>query len=102
MESIETSLGLKAINISTEITQGEIIDLTNNYIANDDNDNYRNYINMKPESSNSKEDTKIIQSKIINLENKNISNINQHKYIDINEVLEKYNLQRIRTHWYNI
>ena len=102
MESIETSLGLKAINISTEITQGEIIDLTNNYIANDDNDKYRNYINMKSESSNSKEDTEIIQSKIINLENKNISNINQHKYIDINEVLEKYNLQRIRTHWYNI
>ena len=101
-EPIETIPGLKAINIPTEITQGEIIDLTNNDIANDDNDKYRNYTNLKIESSNSKEDTHTIQSEIMNLENTNLSNMNYCKYIDINKVLQKNNLQRVTTYWYNI
>ena len=45
---------------------GEIMDLTNNDIANDDNDKYRNHTNLKSDSSNSKEDTHTIQSEIIN------------------------------------
>ena len=101
-EPIETILGLKAINIPTEITQGEIIDLTNKVITNDDNDKYRNYTNPKYESSNSKEDTHTIQSEIIDLENTNLSNMNYCKYIDINEVLEHNNLQRVTTYWYNV
>ena len=42
------------------------MDLTNNDIANDDNDKYRNHTNLKSDSSNSKEDTHTIQSEIIN------------------------------------
>ena len=70
--------------------------------ANDDNDKYKNYTNMKSESSNTKENTQTIQTEIINLENEITSNINQHKCIDINEVLKKCNLQRVTTYWYNI
>ena len=70
--------------------------------ANDDNDKYKNYTNMKSQSSNTKENTQTIQSKIINFKNKNILNINQRKCIDINEVLKKCNLQRVTTYWYNI
>ena len=55
----------KTINIPTKITHGEIIDLTNNDIANDDNKKYRIYTNLRSESSNSKEDTQTIQSEII-------------------------------------
>ena len=83
--------------IPTEITQGEIINHTNNHIANDDNDKYRNYTNIKFENLTSKEDTHTIQSQIINL-----LNINQRKYIDINEVLKKYNLQHVTNYWHNI
>ena len=101
-EPIETILGLKPINIPMEITQGDIMDLTNNNIANDNNDKYKNSTNIKSESSNSKEDTHTIQSKIINLENTNLSNINYYKYIDINKALEKNNLERVTTYWYNI
>ena len=84
---IETIFGLKAINIPTEIRQEEILDLRNDYIANDDNNKYKNYINMKSESSISKEES---QSEIINFNNENISNINQRKNIDINKVLKIY------------
>ena len=101
-EPIETIPGLKTINIPTELTQGEIIDLTINDIAIDNNDKYRNYTNSKSESSNSKEGTHIIQSAIIDLENTNSSNMNYCKYIDINEVLQKMNLQRVTSYWYNI
>ena len=86
-EPIETIFGLKAINIPTEIRQEEILDLRNDYIANDDNNKYKNYINMKSECSISKEES---QSEIINFNNKNISNINQRKNIDINNVLKIY------------
>ena len=94
-EPIETIPGLKSNNYLTKITQGEIIDLTNNDITND---KYRNYTNPKSESSKSKEDTHTIQSEIIDLENTNLSNINYCKYIDINEVLENNNLQCVTTY----
>ena len=42
---------------------------------------------MKSESSISREES---QSEIINFNNENISNINQRKNIDINNVLKKY------------
>ena len=101
-ESIETIHGFKAINIPTEITQGEIIDITNNHFANDDNDKYKNYTNIKFESSTSKEDTHTIQNEIIDLSNINLSNINQRQFIDINKVLKKYNLQHITNYSYNV
>ena len=52
---------------------------------------------MKSESSNTKENTQTIQTEIINLENENISNINQRKCIDINEVLKNvtYNVLQL-------
>ena len=86
-EPIETIPRLKAINVPTETTQEDIIDLTSKSISNDDNDIYINNQYTNYENSNSEEyiDTKY----------------NCQNHVDINKVLKNNNLRRVTSYSYN-